>query len=116
MKYEIVMLEEKIAVGLSARTNNLSPDMGKVISGLWSRFFQEGVYASIPDKVNDKALGIYMEYGSDETKDYTTVVACETAKEPSEGTYTLCKIPAGSGSVPGVEGDLADGSAQGFCL
>ena len=31
MKYEIVTLNEKIAVGISARTNNLSPDMGAVI-------------------------------------------------------------------------------------
>ena len=112
MKYEIVTLEEKIAVGLSARTNNLSPDMGKVISGLWSRFFQEGVYASIPDKVNDKALGIYTEYGSDETKDYTTVVACETAKEPGEGTYTLCKIPAGRYAKFVIYGDMVQAVAQ----
>ena len=27
MKYEIVTLNEKIAVGISARTNNLSPDI-----------------------------------------------------------------------------------------
>lgn len=34
MKYEIVTLKEKIAVGVSARTNNLSPDMSMVIGGL----------------------------------------------------------------------------------
>ena len=42
MNYEIVTLEEKIAVGISARTNNLSPDMGKVIEGLWNRLYHEG--------------------------------------------------------------------------
>ena len=31
MEYEIVTLEEKIVKGISARTNNTSPDMGKVI-------------------------------------------------------------------------------------
>ena len=36
MKYEIVRLEEKIAVGVSARTNNMSPDMGAVFGGLWN--------------------------------------------------------------------------------
>ena len=39
MEYEIITLEEKIAVGLSARTNNQSPDMGQVIGGLWNRFY-----------------------------------------------------------------------------
>lgn len=31
MKYEIVNLQEKKAAGISARTNNSSPDMGAVI-------------------------------------------------------------------------------------
>ena len=61
MKYEIVRLEEKIAVGVSARTNNMSPDMGAVIGGLWNRFYNEGIYASIPGKAGKKALGIYTD-------------------------------------------------------
>ena len=44
MEYEIVTLKEKIAVGISARTNNASPDMGVVIGGLWNRFYNEGIY------------------------------------------------------------------------
>ena len=39
MEYEIVTLEEKIVAGVSARTNNMNPDMGAVIGGLWKRFF-----------------------------------------------------------------------------
>ena len=81
MKYEIVTLNEKIAVGISARTNNLSPDMGAVIGGLWKRFYQEGVYASIPEKTDGKALGIYTDYAGDEKSDYTAIVACEAAHE-----------------------------------
>ena len=53
-----------------------------------------------------------MEYGSDETKDYTTVVACETAKEPSEGTYTLCKIPAGRYAKFVIYGDMVQAVSQ----
>ena len=30
MNYEIVNLEEKIVAGFSARTNNASPDMGRL--------------------------------------------------------------------------------------
>lgn len=65
MDYEIVELKEKIAVGVSARTNNTSPDMGAVIGGLWNRFYNEGVYASISDKATDKVLGIYTYYAGD---------------------------------------------------
>lgn len=93
MEYEIVTREEKIAVGISARTSNLSPDAGAVIGGLWNRFYSEGIYASIPEKVSGKALGIYTEYARDgaslkdeeafdgkaESASYTVVVACETA-------------------------------------
>ncbi len=45
MEYEIVTLEEKIAAGVSARTNNTASDMGAVIGGLWSRFYNQGLNA-----------------------------------------------------------------------
>lgn len=57
-EYEIVTLEEKIVAGVSARTNNTSPEMGTVIGGLWNRFYKEGIYDSIPKKTNAKVLGI----------------------------------------------------------
>lgn len=107
-KYEIVTLEEKIAVGVAARTNNTSPDAGAVIGGLWSRFFQDGVYASIPGKVNAKALGIYTDYAGDEKADYLALAACETAKEPEEeaGEYAICHIPAGRYAKFVIHGDM----------
>ena len=95
MEYEIVTLEEKIAVGIAARTNNASPDMGAVIGGLWNRFYNEGIYAAIPDKKNAKALGIYTDYEGNEKSDYTVIVACEAQSVPQTGAYTVCKIPAG---------------------
>lgn len=112
MKYEIVTLQEKIAVGVSARTNNLSPDMGAVIGGLWNRFYNEGIYASIPEKTNMKALGIYTDYEGDEKNDYTTIVACETAKEPKEGEYTVCRIPAGRYAKFTIHGDMVQAVAS----
>lgn len=107
MDYEIVELKEKIAVGVSARTNNTSPDMSAVIGGLWNRFYNEGVYASIPGKATDKALGIYTDYAGDEKTDYTAMVACETTTEPPEGEYTVCRIPAGRYAKFVVHGDVS---------
>lgn len=106
MDYEIVTLEEKIAVGVSARTSNTSPDTGAVIGGLWNRLFYQGVYASIPDKVNEKALGIYTDYAGDEKGEYTAIAACETAKEPQEGEYAVCRIPAGRYAKFVIHGDM----------
>ncbi len=106
MNYEIVTLKEKIATGISARTNNTSPDMGAVIGGLWNRFFTEGIYASIPEKVNEKALGIYTDYAGDEKSDYTTIVACETAAEPQSAEYTVLRIPAGRYAKFVIHGDM----------
>ncbi|MDO4273889.1 MAG: GyrI-like domain-containing protein [Eubacteriales bacterium] len=80
MKYEIVTLEEKIVAGLAARTNNLSPDSPMVIGGLWQRFYGEGVYQSLTEKINDKTLGIYTDYAGNEKDDYTVMVACELKK------------------------------------
>lgn len=111
MNYELVTLEEKIAVGVSARTSNTSPDMGEVIGGLWKKFFNEGIYASIPGKVNGKTLGIYTDYTGDKQAEYTTVVACEAEKEPEIGDYAVCRIPAGQYAKFVVRGDMVQAVA-----
>ncbi len=106
MNYEIVTLEEKIAVGVSGRTNNTSPDAGAVIGGLWNRFYNEGVYAAIPKKEGAKAMGIYTDYAGDERSDYTLVVACEAEQEPEGDEFAVCRIPAGRYAKFIVRGDM----------
>lgn len=106
MDYEIVLLEEKTAVGISARTSNTAPDMGAVIGGLWNRFFGEGIYASISGKANGKALGIYTDYAGDEKADYTVMVACEAALEENAEKYDIRRIPAGPYARFVVRGDM----------
>lgn len=112
MNYEIVTLEEKTVVGILARTNNMSPDVGEVIGGLWNRFFNEGVYTAIPDKANEKALGIYTDYDGDEKADYTVMVACETTKEPKDKIYEVRTIPAGRYARFIVQGDMVKAVAK----
>lgn len=106
MEYEIITLEEKIALGIGARTGNQEPDMGAVIGGLWERFYSEGIYASIPDKINKKALGIYLDYAGENKSDYTVVVACETSQKPQGGDYQVCRIPAGRYARFVIHGDM----------
>lgn len=113
MNYEIIELETKTAVGISARTNNAAPDMGSVIGGLWGQFFGNGIYAGIPGKKNDKSLGIYSGYAGDEKDDYDITVACEAdpAGEFPAGAAVI-RIPAGRYARFIVEGDLQGAVAK----
>lgn len=112
MDYEIVTLNEKTVVGLSARTNNTSADMGMVIGGLWNRFYNDGVYLSIPDKVNGKALGIYTDYAGDEKADYTVLVAYEVGSASENSELTVRKIPKGRYAKFTVKGDMVTAVAN----
>lgn len=113
MKYEVVELKEKIVAGLSARTNNASPDMGAVIGNLWQRFYTPGTWDSIENRVNAKSLGIYTDYSSDEMGDYTIMVGAETCndKQPKEGLEIL-RIPAGKYAKFIVKGHMQRAVAE----
>lgn len=95
MNYEIVTLQEKVVAGISARTNNHAPDMGQVIGGLWKRFYQGGIYESILDKADEKAVGLYTDYDGGADEDYTTMVCCAVKQEPKHPEYEIRRIPAG---------------------
>lgn len=107
MEYEIISLEEKIVAGFSARTNNASPDMTNVIGGLWQRLYSAEGYPLIKNKANNKAIGMYTDYSSDEKGDYTVAAGCEVTKafECSNGIKFL-KIPAGRYAKFTVRGNM----------
>lgn len=105
MQYETVELKETRVAGLTARTNNASPDMGAVIGGLWQRFFAEDGYAAIPDKITGKTMGIYTDYENDEHGDYTFMTACAVSGEVPEGFETRT-IPAGRYAKFVVKGNM----------
>lgn len=95
MNYEIIDLPKKIIAGCSARTNNSSPDMSAVIGGVWQKFYSDDVYANIPYKLNEKALGIYTDYENNENGDYTVMAGCEVSQKDITGNFEVCTIPAG---------------------
>lgn len=113
MNYEKVNLKEKKVVGLIARTNNASPDMGSVIGGLWEGFYGKGIYAAIKDKSNEKALGIYTDFAGREMDDYTVITACEveSVNEIPEGAAARI-IPAGAYAKFIVRGDMHKAVAE----
>ncbi len=59
MNYEVVELNDKKIVGLTARTSNNDEHMTEVIGGLWKHFFADGIYKSIFNKQNGCSIGMY---------------------------------------------------------
>ncbi|MDP4146731.1 MAG: GyrI-like domain-containing protein [Bacillota bacterium] len=77
MNYELVQLKEKRVAGLRIRTSNSDPNMSRSIGMAWHSFFYDGIYYSIPDKKNDKSIGLYTNYESDVNGLYDVMVCCE---------------------------------------
>lgn len=77
MNYEIVYLEEKTVAGLRIRTSNSDPNMSRKIGELWQKFFEAGIFQSIPGKQNDKSIGLYTNYEMDVNHPYDVMVCCE---------------------------------------
>lgn len=106
MKYELVTLKEKTAVGISAKTSNSSPDMCKIIGGLWKRFFEDGIFFGIKNKSNEKSLGLYYDYENNENGNYTTAVACEVNEAVETENLEIITIPAGKYAKFVVKGNM----------
>ena len=104
MNYEIVNLEEKIVVGVTARTGNTDPDCQKIIGGLWQDFMGKGIFASLENKANVYCVGLYSDYNFDEMTYDVTVGAEVSANENSE--FSEKTIPAGKYAVFNVKGDV----------
>lgn len=102
MNYEIVNLEEKIVVGVSAITGNNDINMGKTIGGLWEKLYQDGINETIKNKVNEYAIGLYSDYEND---NYLVTVGNEVCKAENEG-LTIKKIPAGKYAKFSIEGHM----------
>lgn len=113
MDYEIVTLKEKTVVGFSAKANNTSPDMGDIIGNLWKSFYSENGYSRIPDKANDKALGIYTDYEQKEMGNYTIIVACEVINSlHTPKDFMIRTIPAGNYAKFIVRGNMITAVAE----
>ncbi|MDU1314246.1 MAG: GyrI-like domain-containing protein [Clostridium septicum] len=108
MNYEVVNLEEKIIVGVSATTSNDDPNMAKIIGGLWEKLYQDGINESIKNKVNEYAIGLYSDY---EDNKYLVTVGNEVSKVENEG-LTIKKIPSGKYAKFSIEGHIEKAVAE----
>lgn len=108
MNYEIVNLEEKIVVGVSAITSNDDPKMGQVIGELWEKLYQEGINEIIKNKVNEYAIGLYSDY---EDNKYSVTVGNEVSRVENE-EFIVKKIPAGKYAKFFIEGHMQKAVAE----
>lgn len=92
MNYEIVQLEQKTVVGVSAITSNADPKMHEVIGGLWEKLYQGGINAKIKNKINEYAIGLYSDYSDDQ---YCVTAGNEVSKVEND-EFTVKIIPAGT--------------------
>jgi predicted transcriptional regulator YdeE len=81
MDYEIVHLKEKIVTGIKIRTNNNDPKMKNDIGKLWKKFWEDGIYQSIPNKRNGNSIGLYTNYENNFNGDYDVMICCEVLEE-----------------------------------
>ncbi len=102
MNYEIVNLQQKTVVGVSAITGNADPKMGEVISGLWEKLYQGGINAAIKNKLNAYAIGLYSDYAGDQ---YCVTAGNEVSQAENE-ELTVKIIPAGKYAKFSVHGHM----------
>ncbi len=108
MKYEIVNLEQKTVVGISAITSNSDPKMGEVIQGLWETLYQGGVNVAIKNKINEYAIGLYSDYSNDQ---YCVTAGSEVSK-PENDELTVKTIPTGKYAKFSVHGHMEKSVAE----
>lgn len=108
MNYEIVNLEAKTMVGVNAVTGNDDPQMGKIIGGLWAKLYKDGIQATIKNKVNEYAIGLYSDYTKDS---YCVTAGCEVSK-PENAELTVKIIPAGKYAKFSIHGDMQKAVAE----
>lgn len=108
MNYEIVNLEQKTVVGVSAITSNDDPKMGEIIGGLWKNLYQDGINSAIKNKVNEYAIGLYSDYADEK---YCVTAGNEVSK-PENDELAVKIIPAGKYAKFSVHGHMEKAVAE----
>ncbi len=104
MHYEIVHLDAKTIVGITARTGNADPDCQKIIGGLWQRFMAEGIWTSLQNKANAYCVGLYSDYDFAAMR-YDVTIGAEVV-ENGDSHLAAKQIPAGSYAKFHIHGDV----------
>lgn len=107
MNYEVVTLEEKIVVGVSAITSNNDPKMGEIIGGLWDKLYNDsdGVGAGIKNKIDQFAIGLYSDYAGGVDGEFCVTAGNQVSKAEND-SLSVKIIPAGKYAKFAVHGNM----------
>jgi predicted transcriptional regulator YdeE len=70
---KIVELDGFILIGIEARTNNTESGRA-AISEQWGRFFKEGIFDRIPNKLDSSIYALYTDYESNRDGEFSLVI------------------------------------------
>jgi predicted transcriptional regulator YdeE len=113
MKYEIVELQEKVVAGIEIKTTNQNGKSIKDIGMTWQKLFTEGSYETIPNKVNNKTIGLYTQYEGDYTKPYIFLAGAEVSQSAKNNQEIINKvIPKGKYAKFVIIGDVQNSVGQ----
>lgn len=77
MTYTFEKQSEKFFIGLELRTNN--EECSSAMPAHKERFFNENIYALIPNKINGSIVALYTDYAGDYTQPYSWILGCEVS-------------------------------------
>lgn len=106
MDYEIVKLETKTIVGITARTGNGDAGYKQVIGKLWADFMSDGLEASICNRASSFCVGLYSDY--DLAKMEYDVTVGTAVLENGNPELSHKTIPAGRYARFEVKGDVVE--------
>ncbi len=107
MEYEIVELEERVVSGIKIETTNQNGKSMQDIGRTWKKLFADGIYEKIPNKVNNKTIGLYTEYEGDYTKPYIFMAGTQVSQKVEENEDVVnIVIPKGKYAKFVIIGDV----------
>jgi len=84
MSPKIVELDGFTLIGIEARTSNRNSKSNQVsgravISEQWEKFFQEGIFDRVPNKLDATIYALYTDYDSNRDGEYSLVIGARTS-------------------------------------
>jgi predicted transcriptional regulator YdeE len=73
---EKVKIEPFMLIGIAIRTINENGQAVQEIGELWTKFLENNLLNTIPNKVDNTIYSLYTDYEGDHTKPYTAILGC----------------------------------------
>jgi predicted transcriptional regulator YdeE len=101
MSPKIVEMDAFTLIGIEARTSNSKSGQAR-IGELWERFFKEGIFDRIPNKLDASIYALYTDYESNRDGEFSLVIGARASASALAPVGMVKKsIPSGKYAVLG---------------